>query len=71
MQLFQKDKRSKVKGDHAELSSGDVNKLLSDMWKNASAVTKAPYEDKAKVSNLNVGSVRIEVHTLRPCFACI
>ncbi len=38
-----------MKLDNPEATPGDVNKLLSESWKAASAEEKAPYEAEAKV----------------------
>ena len=63
MQLFQKAKRSQAKADHPGLTSmAEVNKVLADMWKSASAVVKAPYEDKAKVGWGDMDTTNILAH---------
>ncbi|KAK2086282.1 High mobility group box 1 [Saguinus oedipus] len=45
--LFCSEYHPKIKGEHPGLSIGDVAKKLGEMWNNAAADDKPPYEKKA------------------------
>ncbi|KAL6067533.1 hypothetical protein STEG23_026318 [Scotinomys teguina] len=45
--LFCSEYHPKIKGEHPELSIGDVTKKLGEMWNNTAADDKQPYEKKA------------------------
>ncbi|KAK2096876.1 High mobility group box 1 [Saguinus oedipus] len=44
--LFCSEHRPEIKGEHPGVSSGDVAKKLGEMWNNAAADDKQPYEKK-------------------------
>ncbi|KAF3815168.1 hypothetical protein GH733_016550 [Mirounga leonina] len=45
--LFCSKYQPKIKGEHPDLSIGDVAKTLGEMWNNTTADNKQPYEKKA------------------------
>ena len=51
-----------VKSKNPEASSAaDVNRILTSQWKAASATTKAPFEDKAKVMHANNSGAHMQL----------
>jgi hypothetical protein len=46
--FFSKERKHKLKEEHADKSSSDIKTLLKEEWEKLDEAAKAPYEDKAK-----------------------